>query len=92
MLPDEPQVPGDWRWSAACFGQRMWYATFNAASRTLTRADRQMEIEGLAVCETCTVLEDCETWSLTIPDPAVDMIAGGFTPRRRREIREARNE
>jgi len=92
MLPDEPQVPGDWRWSAACFGQRMWYATFNAASRALTRADRIMESQGLATCRKCPVLEDCETWSLTSPEPAVDMVAGGFTPRRRREIRAARDD
>lgn len=91
MFGTEPQVPGDWRWDAACFRQRMWYDTFGAAARPITRADAAMQAAALNTCRTCPVLEDCETWSLTDPEPAVDMVAGGFTPRRRREIREARN-
>lgn len=68
----------------------MWYATYNVALRPPSAADRDMEAAALATCRRCPVLEDCEQWSLTTPEPAVDMVAGGFTPARRRLIRESK--
>lgn len=92
MTSLEPDVPGEWRWDAACFGQRMFYATFGAAHRRITRSDRIMERDALATCTRCPVLEECESWALGTPEPAIDMVAGGFTPRQRRQIREFRGE
>lgn len=65
----------------------MWYTTYNVALRPPSAADRRMETEALALCYRCPVLEPCETWALSDPEPATDMVAGGFTPARRRAIR-----
>lgn len=85
MPPDDANLaPGDWVQSAACKGQRMFYATYQAHSGyRMTQADRDMERAALATCRECPVMVQCRMWALQEPDPAVDHVAGGMTPRQR---------
>jgi len=43
-----------------------------------------------AICATCPVLEPCQAWAMTDPDPAYDLIAGGLDPLERARIRRQR--
>ena len=83
MKGDLPQPPGEWMADAACRGQRMYYSAISAHSNPIGPKDRIMEAQALATCVSCPVLEDCQTWALSWPDPAYDHVAGGMTPRQR---------
>ena len=42
----------------------------------------------IAICNECDVLTECRTWALSSPDPTCGHgIAGGMTPRQRRQAR-----
>ena len=83
MKGELPQPPGEWIADAACKGQRMWYSALIAHIAPIGPKDRIMESHALATCASCPVLEECQTWALSSPDPAVDHVAGGMTPRQR---------
>lgn len=76
-----------WRDHAACKGQRMFYESIDAANADLTFEDHLIEQAALATCRECPSLLPCRSWALTDPDPAVDHVAGGLTPRQRQEKR-----
>lgn len=41
-----------------------------------------------AIClNDCPVLDQCRTWSLTVPDPVPSHIAAGMTPQDRKQVR-----
>jgi hypothetical protein len=83
MKGELPQPPGEWIADAACKGQRMYYSCISAHANPIGPKDRIMESHALATCASCPVLEDCQTWALSSPDPAYDHVAGGMTPRQR---------
>jgi len=83
MKGELPAPPGEWIADAACRGQRMYYSCISAHSNPIGPKDRVMEAHALATCASCPVLEPCQTWALSSPDPAVDHVAGGMTPRQR---------
>jgi hypothetical protein len=83
MKGELPQPPGEWIADAACKGQRMFYSCISAHSNPIGPRDRIMEAHALATCASCPVLEPCQTWALSSPDPAYDHVAGGMTPRQR---------
>jgi len=83
MKGELPQPPGEWIADAACKGQRMWYSAVVAHISPIGPRDRIMEAHALATCASCPVLEPCQTWALSSPEPAVDHVAGGMTPRQR---------
>ena len=85
---DVPQAPGSWIADAACKGQRMWYTAMQAHHSRIGVNDRKMEAEALAICADCPVLQQCRSWALTSPDPAIDHVAGGMTPRQRYKWRK----
>ena len=89
VTSDVPQAPGSWIADAACRGRRMWYTTLQAHHAHVTAPDRAMEVEALAICAQCPVLDECRAWALTSPDPAIDHVAGGMTPRQRYKWRKA---
>jgi len=77
-------MPGHWADDAACKGHKMVYDTYDAHLVTaLSFDDAEMERNALALCDLCPVLLRCRRWALTLPDPAVDHVAGGMTPRQR---------
>jgi hypothetical protein len=84
-----PKPPGDWTTDAACKGMSMQYRTFQAHIATISRAEMQWESDMKEVCKRCLVLDECAAWALTTPDPAFDMLAGGMSPKERRQRRNA---
>jgi len=88
MRADQPQPPGSWIEHAACRGKRMWYTTLQAHHAHLNGPDRRFEAEALLNCARCPVLLECRAWALTDPDPAVDHVAGGMTPKQRHRWRK----
>jgi hypothetical protein len=83
MKGELPQPPGAWIADAACKGQRMYYSCVSAHGNPIGQRDRIMESQAIATCVSCPVLEECQTWALGYPDPAVDHVAGGMTPKQR---------
>ena len=82
-----PDPPGGWIVDAACKGQRMYYQTIQAQTNQVGPEERKFEKRALLICKACPVIEDCRTWAMQPNDPAVDHIAGGLTPRQRRDLR-----
>lgn len=82
-------VPGEWAQFAACKGQTrtMFVDNFPVLAHRETALERRQMKDAKRVCEACPVLEPCRAWALTDPDPAVDGVAGGMTPRERWEAR-----
>jgi WhiB family redox-sensing transcriptional regulator len=83
------QMPGNWVEHAACKGQTrtMFVDNFPVLAHRETALERRQMKDAKRVCESCPVLEPCRAWALTDPDPAIDGVAGGMTPRERWEAR-----
>jgi WhiB family redox-sensing transcriptional regulator len=83
-------------WDADYVGRDYWP---DAACRGLTslmtlpalgRPSRHATVriaQAKTLCRTCPVHDECLAWALSVPDPAVGMIAGGTTPAERRRMR-----
>lgn len=82
-------VPGEWAELAACKGKTrtMFVDNFPVLAHRETALERKQMREAVKVCETCPVISECREWAMTDPDPAVDGVAGGMTPRERWEAR-----
>lgn len=82
-----PDPPGEWVKDAACKGRKMYYELNNAHVNKVSEDERKWEKRALMLCRACPVVTECRTWAMQDIDPAVDHIAGGLTPRQRRDIR-----
>lgn len=81
-----PTAPDNWSDHAACKGltAEFSYDTYQAQNGyKMSQRDKNMERVALAICHECPVMIQCREWALQPNDPAVDMVAGGMTPRQR---------
>jgi len=83
------EAPGPWIKQGACRGRHnvMCYAATNVIAERPGRFKAETEA-AVAICINCPVLQQCRSWALTTPDPAVDHVAGGLTPWERKNIRK----
>ena len=71
------EVPGNWAMRAACIGRGDEFVM--PGLNKPAHAARMKQ-----VCAGCEVLDECRTWALSRPDPALGLIAGGMTPKERK--------
>lgn len=88
-IDKEHAVPGDWAELAACKNKTrtMYVDNFPVLAHRETALERRQMAEALKVCQSCSVIRECREWAMTDPDPAIDGVAGGMTPRERWEAR-----
>lgn len=83
-------IPGAWADHAACLGatDRMVMPTTRLSGDRAPSIRARRHVDAArTICHGCPVRDDCLAWALTDPDPAHDMIAGGFTPGERHACR-----
>lgn len=91
--------PGGWSEWAACRGAvdtmtmpDLHRPSGRSGGRSYNTRQRARIVVAHTLCAGCPVLADCREWALTVPDPAIGMVAGGMTPHQRREAREEQRE
>lgn len=84
-----PQYPGSWAKRAACKGKTeiMFARSPGVIAHRESRPERLRQQQAIGICMSCDVLGECRAWALTDPEPAVDAVAGGMTPRQRHQWR-----
>jgi hypothetical protein len=86
-MPHTYATPGSWAQHAACIGDTAGMALPDARGGGYDRHGLNQIAVAVTRCEGCPVLEECRAWSLSSPDPARGLIAGGYTPSQRQRIR-----
>ena len=82
-------IPGPWADQAACKGRgHDMEMPPKPKSGAWTNHQYEHVETAVAICHTCPVIDDCAAWALTRPDPATQMVAGGYTPNQRDAIRK----
>lgn len=82
-----PQTPGDWVRHANCRGQNEALVLPCGSMRASQRRMRELAEPAKQLCQLCRVRDECRTWALSTPDPAVDHVAAGMTPYERQQER-----
>lgn len=82
-----PRPPGEWITDAACRGHNQLFALPVGSIRMGKRRIAELAQPAKDICHNCNVIEPCQTWAMTTPDPAVDHVAGGLTPHERQQRR-----
>lgn len=88
MTVGKPKTPGNWADHAACRGHNHVMALPCGSNRQSARRILHLAQPAIAICNTCPVLQECRSWALTTPDPAIDHVAGGLTPHQRHQHRK----
>lgn len=84
--------PGAWVEFAMCRGRDTEWFVCDAreqADRPPARRFQRRNAMAKALCRICPVRELCADWAMGLPDPAVNLIAGGMTHRERAQKRRA---
>lgn len=83
---EDPAAPGSWAERASCRHTNLNMSMPDHLPSSGAARDLYIEVRR-RMCHDCPVYDDCRTWALTVPDPAVGMIAAGMTPKERRNAR-----
>lgn len=82
-----------WTDHAACFGHQNVMLLPERRGTISTRHQAALDRQIAAakqICRRCPVQRPCRDWALSSPEPAVDHVAGGLSPRERDAIRKRR--